>query len=228
MSEKNDGLLMLLKKRKKDSLSHCGMPHIFSSHVFHMFKESFFLGFLLSFLDFFRVQELCAQMVSVYTLTMKKQYIQRIIQVDKGQLGPVPNRILVLTVFLCFSVLMQGICDVALKLLSYLEVVPYLPWRTDFLFLTAISVLMGYRTFVGMRRQKFDVTRNSIELGFLVELALVIGDSEFMYRHMLEMPHIIPMRLPFVMFTLVNIAILLYTYQELRLRRWPHLRRQNA
>jgi len=150
--------------------------------------------------------------------------ITRVIETNEGQLKHVPNHILALTLFFCVSVLVQGIADVALKLLSYSPILPELPWRTDFLFLTAISVLTGYRTLSGMRQRKFDVTRNSIELGFLVEIALVVGDSEFIYMHLSDIPHVLPMRLPFIILTLVNIAILIYSYRVLKLRRWSHLR----
>lgn len=131
-----------------------------------------------------------------------------------------PNHILWLTVFLCGSVLLQGIMDVVLKLLSYGPVLPALPWRTDFLFLTAISVLMGYRTLTGLHRRKFDVTRNSIELGLLVEVALIVGDTEFMYKNMDIIPYVVAMRTPFVFLTAVNVIILLYTYHALKLRSW--------
>ncbi len=144
----------------------------------------------------------------------------QIIHTDEGELRPVPNHILWLTVFLCCNVLMQGVADVALKLLSYTSILPALPWRTDFLFLTAISVLMGYRTLTGMHRRKFDVTRNSIELGIVVEIALIVGDTEFIYKNIDVIAHVHPMRVPFILLTSINLAILLYTYHFLKLRRW--------
>lgn len=144
----------------------------------------------------------------------------RVIETNEGQLRRVPNHVLALTVFLCFSVLLQGIADIALKLVSYSDLLSPLPWRTDFLFLTAISVLMGYRTLNSMHHRKFDVTRNSIEMGLLVEVALVVGDSEFIYLQMADMPHVLLMRSPFIALTLLNIVILLYNYHALCLRKW--------
>lgn len=149
----------------------------------------------------------------------------RIVEPDAGQLKPVPNIVLSLTVFLSVNVLLQGIADVLLKFLSYTPILPSLPWRTDFLFLTAISVLMGYRTLTGMRQRKFDVTRNSIELGFLVETALVVGDTEFVLANLDHIPSVLVMRLPFIVLTIVNIGILAYSYHVLKLTRWPHLKR---
>lgn len=146
--------------------------------------------------------------------------LKNLIHTNEGQLRRVPNRTLALTFFLSVNVLLQGIADVVLKLVSYSEVLPPLPWRTDFLFLTAVSVLMGYRSFTGMLHQKFDVTRNSIELGMLVEVGLVVGDILFVQEHLLDMPYVLPMRLPFIVLTCLNIFILFYNYQTLNLRKW--------
>ena len=151
---------------------------------------------------------------------------KNIIHTAQGELRPVPNYVLWLMVYLCVSVLLQGIADVALKVLSYTDALPPLPWRTDFLFLTAVSVLMGYRTLKGMLQRKFDVTRNSIELGILVEIGLVIGDSIFIHNNLIGTPEVLPMRLPFILLTIVNIAILLYTYHVLQCRNWLKRTRQ--
>ena len=150
---------------------------------------------------------------------------RRMLHTNAGELRPVPNYVIALIFFLCINVLMQGIGDIVLKFLSYTPVLPSMPWRTDFLFLTAISVLMGYRTLTGMLHQKFDVTRNSIELGILVEIGLVVGDSVFMRNYMFEIPHVIPMRMPFVLLTMINIAILLYAHHVLECRNWKWRRK---
>lgn len=152
------------------------------------------------------------------------QYIQQklksILHTNEGQLRRVPNHILALAFFVSINVLLQGIADIALKLVSYSDMLPALPWRTDFLFLTAVSVLMGYRSFQGMLHQKFDVTRNSIELGILVEIGLVVGDILFIHNHLIDIPHVLPMRLPFIVLTSLNIFILIYNYHALDLRKW--------
>jgi len=151
---------------------------------------------------------------------MLTRLLGRVIETNGGQLRRVPNHVLALTVFLCVSVLLQGIADLVLKIASNTSLLPQLPWRTDFLFLTAISVLMGYRSLSSMHHRKFDVTRNSIELGILVEFALIIGDLEFIKMHMADIHYVVPMRLPFIILTLMNIAILLYNYHALCLRKW--------
>ncbi len=148
--------------------------------------------------------------------------LRSVLHTNEGQLRRVPNHVLALALFLSINVLLQGIADVALKLVSYTELLSPLPWRTDFLFLTAVSVLMGYRSFTGMLHQKFDVTRNSIELGLLVELGLVVGDLVFIRAHLSDIPQVVPMRLPFVILTTINIVILMYNYHTLNLRKWWH------
>ena len=150
--------------------------------------------------------------------------LTRVTASNRGQFKHVPKNVLFLTYFLNVSVLMQGMADVALKLFGMAGIVPNLPWRTDFLSLTLISVVMGFRAFRGLRQHKFEVTRNSLELGLLVESALVIGDTEFIYRNMEVLPHIFMLRMPFIIFTSINILIILYSHYVLELRKWPHLR----
>lgn len=146
--------------------------------------------------------------------------LKSVIHTNEGQLRRVPNHVLTLALFLSISVLLQGIADVALKVASYTALLASLPWRVDFLSLTAISVLMGYRSFSGMLHRKFDVTRNSMELGILVEIALVVGDIVFIRNNLEDIPHVLSMRLPFVLLTTLNIGILLYNYRALKLRNW--------
>ena len=146
--------------------------------------------------------------------------VGRVFETNGGQLRRVPNHILALTLFVCASVVFQGIADIVLKLTSYTTILPALPWRTDFLFLTFVSVLMGYRTLGGMHHRKFDVTKNSIELGLLVEIALIVGDMEFIYLHVVDIPHVLLMRLPFIILTIINVMILIYNYSTLRLHKW--------
>lgn len=71
-----------------------------------------------------------------------------------------------------------------------------------------------------MRMRKFDVTRNSIELGILVEISLGVSDTQFIFQHLLDIPEVLPMRPPFILLTIINIGILLYSYPTLILRRW--------
>ena len=146
--------------------------------------------------------------------------LTQIIDTNQGQLRRVPNHILALSLFLCINVLSQGIADILLKIIGYTRFLPAMPWRVDFLFLTAISVLMGYRSFTGMRHRKFDVTRNSIELGLLVEISLVVGDVLFVMEQISTMPIVLFLRLPFLVLTSINIVILLYNYRALKLRHW--------
>jgi hypothetical protein len=115
------------------------------------------------------------------------------------------------------SVLLQGIFDIVIKLAGYTPWIVRFPWRVDFLFLTAISVLMGYQTLIGMRRRELDVTRNSVQIGILVETALVVGDIYFIIKNYQEIPEALPIRLPFIILTAINIGILVLISHKLKL-----------
>ncbi len=122
-----------------------------------------------------------------------------------------------LILFLSYNVLAQGIFDVIIKVGGYTPWFEPLPMRIDFLFLTAVSVLMGYQALMGMRRRELDVTRNSVSLGIIVELGLVASDV----LHVVEYGHMYPwlysIRLPFIIFTSINFFILIYIARHLQL-----------
>ena len=113
------------------------------------------------------------------------------------------------------NVLWQGIADIALKLGGYTPWIVQFPWRVDFLFLTAISVLMGYQTLIGIRRRELDVTRNSVQIGILVELGLLVGDIYFVIQNFDTLDHVLAIRMPFMILTFLNILILAYLVKKL-------------
>ena len=128
-----------------------------------------------------------------------------------------PRSVVVAVYLLSLSVLFQGIGDVLLKVFGYIDLLPKLPWRTDFLFLTGISVLMGYQAIIGIRRREMDVTRNSVQLGFIVELALIVGDVEFIVHNYSEIPAVLWLRLPFLVLTTANIFLILFVVKRIKL-----------
>lgn len=127
-----------------------------------------------------------------------------------------PKYILWIMLYISYNVVLQGVADIFLKIGSYTSLLPEFILRLDFLFLTAISVLMGYQTLIGLRRRELDVTRNSILLGLLVEAGLVISDIV----HVIEYAgsgHVFAIRMPFIVLTTINFFLLIYIAKRLRL-----------
>jgi hypothetical protein len=144
---------------------------------------------------------------------------RRLFDVDNGKLKDVPTHIIFLVYIMCLSVVAQGVADVVLKVLTYTTPLEILPWRVDFLFLTGISVLIGIQTLRGMKRRELDVTRNSVQIGLLVEIALVVGDLLFIQNFGDTYRTVAFVRSPFVVLTTINILILGYFVVRLDLFR---------
>jgi len=144
-------------------------------------------------------------------------HTKRIVDQNDEHFRLYPRWSIWLVLYLSYNVLIQGIADVVIKVGGYTPYMMALPWRTDYLFLTAISVLMGYQALKGMRRRELDVTRNSVSLGLLVESALVIGDLEYVFQYLDQYPSLFMIRLPFLLLTSFNILILVYIALKLRL-----------
>jgi len=146
-----------------------------------------------------------------------EQHTRRIFDVNEGKLKNFPKHIVWLVYFMTMNVLAQGIMDIAIKLASYTPWMKALAWRTDFLFLTAISVLMGYQTLIGIRRRELDVTKNSVQVGLIVEIGLFVGDILYVHKYQEAVPELLATRLPFIVFTFINIMIIMYVIHTLKL-----------
>lgn len=139
-----------------------------------------------------------------------KKHIERHFDTTHGQLRKFPKSIIMLSYIMCLSILFQGFLDIIMKFGGYTPWITSMPWRIDFLFLTTISVLIGFQTLNGMKQQKLDVTRNSIQLGLIVEASLVVGDLHFVSVYGSIIPEVFWFRLPFIVLTVINIFILAY------------------
>lgn len=154
---------------------------------------------------------------------MFTRFIQKhtsyLVDINRGKFEEPKAHIVILVLFVAYNVLVQGIADIVLKLLTLLPGFPALPLQIDFLFLTAVSVLMGYQALIGMRRREIDVTRNSFAIGILVEIGLVISDVSNVLAFQVEYPYLIWVRLPFIVLTVINFFVLLYVARRLHIFR---------
>lgn len=127
-----------------------------------------------------------------------------------------PSNILFLYI-ISINVLFQGIVDIVLKVAGYTSFFVTFPWRVDFLFLTAVSVLLGWQAISNMKRGYLDLTKNALILSFLVEIGLVISDVTFVIKNLAILPYVTEIRIPFVILTLFNIVLLLMILKNLKL-----------
>ncbi len=139
-----------------------------------------------------------------------KNHVESCFDTHHGQLRRFPNSVIIWVYIMCLNILFQGFLDLIIKFGGYTPWIVSMPWRIDFLFLTAISVLMGFHTLNGMKHQKLDVTRNSVQLGLLVETALIVGDLHFIAVYKDIIPEVFWFRMFFVGLTLINVFILLF------------------
>ena len=148
--------------------------------------------------------------------------VHEIFDVERGQLKHIPNFIIFLIYALCLSVLFQGALDFVIEVLMLGGFIEKIPIRIDFIFLTIISVVMGIQTLKGLAHRKFDVTRNSILIGIVVELALIVGDLTLIVQRSDEIGVLPLIRMPFLMLTFLNLGILIYVAKYLKVFRGRH------
>lgn len=147
------------------------------------------------------------------------RHTTRIVDDNNRKFKLYPKWLIWFILFLSYNVLLQGVADVVIKVSGYTPWFNALPARWDFLFLTAVSVLMGYQVLIGMRRRELDVTRNSFALGILVEAGLVISDVLHLMDYASHHEYLFAIRLPFIILTTVNFIILVTIARHLKLFR---------
>lgn len=148
-----------------------------------------------------------------------QRHTTRIVDGNNRKFKLYPKWLIWLILFLSYNVLLQGVADLLIKFSGYTPWFEGFPARWDFLFLTGVSVLMGYQVLIGMRRRELDVTRNSFALGILVESGLVISDVVHVLQYHASYEHLLAVRLPFIVLTLVNFFILVKIEHHLKLFR---------
>ena len=130
---------------------------------------------------------------------------------EQGKFTEVPDVVIGLSLFMAVSAVIQAIADFILESLSLFEMIPKIPFRLEFLFLTIISAMLGIFTLEGLSRKEIDVTRNSLILSLVVEMFLVISDIWFLMQHSGNTtlwPEVV--RIPFLIFTSINVLIVTY------------------
>lgn len=145
---------------------------------------------------------------------------------NAGKLKDIPNSIIVLTLFMGISALLQFVVDVIIEISMLFKLIPTLPFRIDFFFLTGISALLAWHTVQGIRRKEIDVTQDSTQISWLVEVALFCGDIYLLANIDRSANPIVWTRIPFLVLTFINIVIVTYTIYKLRLFRLNKFTRQ--
>jgi hypothetical protein len=116
-----------------------------------------------------------------------------------------------------WSCILMFCAEVLIELLILGSVIPYVPFRLDFFSLTTLSAVLGYQTLRGIHTGQVDVTRNALTTAFAVEAFLVIGDIMFIVKNSGTYAAAGIIRAPFVVLTVVNVAIVCFLYIKLHL-----------
>jgi len=157
-----------------------------------------------------------------------KQFLASVQNFDfnAGKLKHIPNSVIALSMFMSANAIAQFFGDLVLEFLMSSGVLLYHPLRIDFLFLTAISALLAFHTLQGLRRKEIDVTQDSTQVSWLVEVALLIGDVYYLLTFPGVTMTTVVMRAPFMIFTAINICIVSYIIFRLKLFRAHRIAQQ--
>ena len=136
---------------------------------------------------------------------------------DLCRVGFCPKEVVVFVFVMSLSSILQAIADFSLEGLSFFKIIPTLPLRVEFMYLTLLSAVLGQFTMWAIRKRELDVTIESVILSFIVEIALVSSDLIFLYTYPEVSNYLILVRAPFIILTSINIVILAYSSWKLKL-----------
>jgi hypothetical protein len=157
-------------------------------------------------------------------LEVLERMTKEILDTNQGRLAEVPDKVIAVSLFMAINAIIQAVADISIEILSMAQLIPSLPFRFEFLCLAIISAILGQFTLMGLRRRELDVTKNSLTLSLFVEIALLAGDLIFVFVTPGASTGYFLLRLPFMIFTAINVFIVLYIIWRthiFRTRKYP-------
>lgn len=149
---------------------------------------------------------------------------KEVLDTNQGRLADVPDKVIAVSLFMAINAIIQAVADILIEVLALSKVIPSMPFRFEFLCLAVISAILGQFTLAGLRRRELDVTKNSLILSLFVEIALLAGDFIFVFITPGASTGYFFLRLPFMVFTAINVFIVVYIIWRthiFRTRKYP-------
>lgn len=135
------------------------------------------------------------------------------------KLVDIPTEVILASIFLSINALTQFIVDIFIEVASFNNFIPHLETRFNFLTLTFLSALLAFQTLKAIRQKRLDFTRDSAQMGLVIESGLVWGDLVYLNSVDYRTFEVL-VRSPFIFFTLINIGLLLYIILKMKLFKW--------
>ena len=123
----------------------------------------------------------------------------------------VPPTCIFATLLIITNAVLMAIADIVLEVIISQNILSFkIPFRMEFLVLTLVSAVLGMNAFLGLKRRELDATSNSIRVSLLVEVGLVVSDIVFIIDNIDDWANILPLRLPFILLTTINVILVMY------------------
>jgi hypothetical protein len=130
---------------------------------------------------------------------------------DGVAVSRIPFEVVVATFVVIVNATLMAVADVILEFLFVADALPFkLDIRVEFLVLTIISALLAVHALLGLMRRELDATANSIRVSLVVELGLVLSDIVYLHRNAGEWSDLLPLRLPFIIVTVINVILVVF------------------
>lgn len=129
----------------------------------------------------------------------------------------IPTSVLAVSWFMSISAVSQAIADYFLETAILFGWLGKIPFRLEFVFLTALSAILAAQSLNNIQKGSVDMERETLLVSLILELSLFISDLVFIFRIYPENPLVLYIRLPFLFLTGINILIVGYCIARLHL-----------
>ena len=129
-----------------------------------------------------------------------------------------PTAVVRAMILLSWNAMLMAVAEIVLEVLMFSGAMPKVEFRTGFLFLTLLSMLLAMHTLSDVLHDELDTTVQMTRIALLVEVGLIVADSIFIaYPGPDEQWLRAAIRGPFIVLTALNVVFLMFAILRLRI-----------
>ena len=114
---------------------------------------------------------------------------------------------LVATTIISWNCILMFIVEVVIEFALLFKILSHIPFRLNFLSLTALSVVLAIQAIRGVRQGEIELTGNALVMSAAVELLLIFGDIVYLVQYADTYPLVVKIRIPFMILTSINFCL---------------------
>ena len=131
-------------------------------------------------------------------------------QEQEAETRKITYNTLVAATIISWNCILMFVVEFFVEIGLLFKLIPYIPFRIDFLSLTALSTVLAIQAIRGVRQGEIEVTANALVTSATVELLLILGDIVYLSEYAGSNSLVIIIRVPFMILTAINFGLVIF------------------